>query len=197
MDYKNWYAISVQSNKEQTCAAQMLSRKSILMDTFLEEVTFLTRKEIEYKKDGRRQVKSKKLMPGYVLVKVRPDFIEDETGVRKKVFPPTTFDLITRTTGVQSFVNCDKKNPIPMRPSEVKKMFDLCDEAHLEVKQNIQSDFSIGDILEVVAGPFKGYNIEVMNIWGDKLLGNIDMFGRTVPAEFTKTQVYKNETNRS
>ena len=82
-----------------------------------------------------------------------------------------------------------------MRPKEVKKIFDMCDDAHLEVKQNLQSDYQEGDILECVAGPFKGYNVEVANVQGDKILGHIDMFGRTVPAEFTKFQLYKHETN--
>ena len=68
---------------------------------------------------------------------------------------------------------------------------DRCDEAHLETKLNITEDFSEGDILEVVQGPFKGYDVEVISVSGDKILGQIDMFGRTVPAEFTKIKVYK------
>ena len=56
------------------------------------------------------------------------------------------------------------------------------------------SDFNEGDILEVIQGPFKDYNVEVMTIQGDKILGQIDMFGRTVPAEFTKSQLYKHDT---
>ena len=56
------------------------------------------------------------------------------------------------------------------------------------------SDFYEGDILEVIEGPFKGNEIEVISIQGDKILGQVDMFGRTVPAEFTKFQLYKHDT---
>ena len=70
-------------------------------------------------------------------------------------------------------------------------MFDMCDEAHLEVKQNMMVDYEEGDILDVIGGPFKGQQCEVVSIQGDKILGQIDMFGRIVPAEFTKLQVYK------
>ena len=76
-------------------------------------------------------------------------------------------------------------------------MFEMCDDAHLEVKQNMQSDFYEGDILEVIQGPFKGYDVEVISIQGDKILGQLDMFGRQVPAEFTKFQLYKNDSTRS
>jgi len=197
MDYKNWYAVSVMSNKEKSAVAQLLERRAVLHDTFLEDVQYLQRKEIQVTKAGRKTVRNKLLMPGYVLVKVKPEVVEKEDGTRVSMFPPTTFDLITQTSGVTAFVNCDKQNPLPMRPREVKKMFDLCDDAHLEAKQNIESDFYVGDVLECIAGPFKGYNVEVANIQGDKVLGQIDMFGRSVPAEFTKFQLYKHDTARS
>lgn len=195
MNYNNWYAVSIQTNKEKATAAQLLTRKAVLLDTYLEEVTYLQRKEIDVAKNGKRKVKNKILMPGYLLVKVKPEVVENEDGTKSKVFPTSTFDLITQTAGVKFFVNCDKKNPIPMRVKEIKKMFDMCDDAHLEVKQNLQSDYVEGDILDVVDGPFEGYKVEVVSFQGDKILGQLDMFGRTVPAEFTKSQVYKNDTN--
>ena len=55
------------------------------------------------------------------------------------------------------------------------------------------SDFYEGDILEVVDGPFKGYNCEVLTVQGDKIKVQIDMFGRQVPAEVNKSQVYKHD----
>ena len=36
-------------------------------------------------------------------------------------------------------------------------MFDMCDDAHLEVKQNIEVDYQEGDLLDVISGPFAGY----------------------------------------
>ena len=130
-------------------------------------------------------------MSGYLLVKVRPEVVEDEEGNVSKIFPPDTFDLILGTPGIKFFVNCDKDKPIPFRPKEIKKLFDLCDEAHLEVKQNIQNDYQEGDMLEVVSGPFAGYKCEVVSVSGQKIFGQLDMFGRTIPAEFTMEQVYK------
>ena len=191
MDYRNWYAVSINMNKERPTKSELLARCAVFNDTHLEEVEYLERKEIVIEKSGKRKVKSRLLMSGYILVKVRPQEIEDEAGNKSKIFPPDTFDLILGTPGVKQFVNCNKDKPIPFRPKEVKKLFDLCDEAHLEVKQNIQNDFQEGDILEVVAGPFAGFKCEVVSVMGTKIMGQLDMFGRVIPAEFTFDQVYK------
>lgn len=192
-DYTNWYALSINMNKEKSTKAQLLARKAVMHDTNIEEVEYLERKEIVIEKGGRRKVKNNLLMSGYLLVKVKPEIVEREDGTKLKRFPGDTFKLITETPGIKFFVNCDQDKPIPFRPKEIKKLFDLCDDAHVEVKQNMASDFYEGDILEVIQGPFKGYDIEVISISGDKILGQLDMFGRTVPAEFTKFQLYKHE----
>ena len=74
------------------------------------------------------------------------------------------------------------------RPREIKKLFDLCDDAHLESKQNAVFDYQEGDILDVVSGPFAGYKCEVVSFKRDKILDKLDMLWRTAPAEFTKEQ---------
>ena len=178
-------------NKERSCKEQLLARKALFQDKFLQDVEYLERKEIVIEKSGKRKVKNRLLMSGYLLVQVAPEVVEDDLGNQSKVFPGDTFNLILGTPGIKFFVNCDRDKPIAFRPKEIKKLFDMCDDAHLEVKQNMNSDFNEGDILDVVDGPFTGYKCEVMSVQGDKILGQLDMFGRTVPAEFTKEQVYK------
>ena len=191
MDYNNWYALSINMNKERSCKSELLARRAVFQDTYLEEVEYLERKEIAIEKSGKRKVKNKLLMSGYLLVKVKPLLVEDEEGNKSKIFPPDTFDLILGTPGIKFFVNCEAKKPIPFRPREIKKLFEMCDDAHLEVKQNMQNDFQEGDVLDVIDGPFTGYKCEVINVQGQKILGQIDMFGRLVPAEFSFEQVYK------
>jgi len=191
MDYRNWFALSINMNKERVTHGELLARKLIYKDTNIEDVQYLKRKEMVVEKSGKRKIKNKLLMSGYLLVKVKMEEVEDELGNITKRFPPDTFDLILGTPGIKFFVNCNKDHPIAMRPSEIKKMFDLCDDAHLEVKQNLELQYNVGDILDVIEGPFLGYKCEVISIQGSKILGQLDMFGRIVPAEFTKEQVYK------
>ena len=196
MDYSNWYALSINMNKERSCKEQLLARKAKFLDPNLMDVEYLQRKEIVVDKGGRRKVKNKLLMSGYLLVQVKPEVVENEDGSTSKQFPGDTFDLILGTPGIKFFVNCEKEKPIAFRPREIKKLFDMCDDAHLEVKQNMQSDYNEGDILEIVDGPFKGYDCEVTSIQGDKIKVQIDMFGRQVPAEVNKNQVYKHDNTK-
>jgi len=192
MDYKNWYALSIQMNKERAVTESLRAKKDIMKDTHLLNVEYLQRKELVREKSGKRRVKNKLLMSGYVLVQVKPEEVVHDDGSTTLEFPGDTFNLILSTPGVKFFVNCDKDHPIAFRPGEIKKLFDLCDDAHLEVKTNLLSDFNEGDILDVVDGPFAGYKAEVSSIQGEKILCQIDIFGRVVPAEFTKEQLYKN-----
>ena len=193
MNYNNWYAVSININKERSCKEQLLARKAVAHDSNILDVEYLEKKELVFDKGGRKKVVRKPLMAGYLLVRVKPEFYEDELGNPAKRFPPDTFKLITETPGIREFVNCDRDRPLPMRFSEVKKMFDMCDEAHLDTKTNLQADFYEGDILDVVAGPFSGYKCEVIAIQGDKIKAQLDMFGRCIPAELTKEQVIKND----
>ena len=170
MDYRNWYALSINMNKERSCREQLLARKAVFQDTHLLNVEYLQRKELIIEKSGKRKVKNKLLMSGYLLVQVKPEEVEDVNGVITKQFPGDTFDMILGTPGIKFFVNCEKEKPIAFRPREIKRLFDMCDDAHLEVKQNVQYDYQPGDILDVVSGPFEGQKCEVISLQGDKVL---------------------------
>jgi transcriptional antiterminator NusG len=191
VNYNNWYALSINMNKERSCREQLLARKAVFNDTNLLNVEYLQKKELVIEKSGRRKVKNKLLMSGYLLVQVKPELIEDINGAVSKQFPGDTFDMILGTPGIKFFVNCEKEKPIAFRPREIKKLFDMCDDAHLEVKQNVMYDYQEGDILDVIAGPFAGYKAEVVAVQGDKVKVTLDMFGRVVPAELAKDQLYK------
>ena len=114
MNYSNWYALSINMNKERSCKEQLLARKALFKDTNLLEVEYLQRKEIAFDKGGRKKVKNKLLMSGYLLVQVKPEMDEDEDGKVIKKFPGDTFNLILGTPGIKFFVNCEQKN-IPSR----------------------------------------------------------------------------------
>jgi len=178
-------------NKEKSAKAQLLARRAVMEDKNLLEVEYLQRKEIVIDKGGRKKIANRLLMSGYLLVQVKPEVVAHDDGTTSTRFPGDTFKLITETPGIKFFVNCDQDKPLPFRPREIKKLFEMCEDTNLEEQLNSDVDFSEGDILEVIQGPFKGYDIEVIHINGDKILGQLDMFGRTVPAEFTKFQLYK------
>ena len=170
MDYRNWYVVSVESNKERICKENLLARKIQMVDSFISGVEHLQEKELIVEKSGKRRVRNKTMLPGYLLIQVTKESVEDINGEITKVFPPDTFNLILGTPGIRQFINCKRNKPLPMSAKEAKAMFDRCDEAFVEVKQNIMVDYQPGDMLEVIAGPFRGHSCEVQVVQGDKIL---------------------------
>ena len=191
MDYKNWYCVQVAAGCENKARADLLARKAVLDDRFIQAVEVPESTEMKVEKSGKRKVTKTKVLPGYILVQVLKEKFEDEEGNVRYEFPAFTQETINKTVNVLGFAGINRKKPRMMKPAEVKLVFDRVDDTHLEVKQNVQVDYEIGDILDVIAGPFSGYKCEVVNIQGSKILGQLDMFGRIIPAEFTKEQVYK------
>lgn len=191
MNYKDWYCVMVASGCEKKAQADLLARRAVLKDPFIQAVEVPESTEMKVSKDGKRKVVKTKVLPGYILVQVLRERIEDELGNTKQVFPAFTQTTIKDTANVLGFAGANKNKPRMMKPAEVELLFNRVDDTHLEVKQNVTIDYKEGDILEVVSGPFTGYKCEVVNVQGTKILGQLDMFGRQVPAEFTKEQVYK------
>lgn len=194
MNYKDWYCVHVASGCENKARADLLARRSVLDDRAILDVAVPERTELTFDKKGKRKAVKNKVLPGYILVQVAKRTVEEEDGTFSKVFPPETRDTIMATFNVIGFAGADRKVPRMMRPKEIKHIFDLVDDTHLEVKQNIQVDYNVGDLLDVVAGPFVGNKTEVTGIQGDKILGKLELFGRSIAAEFTVNQLYK-ETN--
>ena len=194
MNYKDWYCVQVASGCEKKAKADLLARRSVVDDRAILDVEVPERTELTFDKNGKRKAVKNKVLPGYILVQVKKRTIEQEDGTEARVFPPETRDTIMSTFNVLGFAGADRKVPRMMRPSEVKHIFEMVDDTHLEVKQNIQVDYNVGDILDVVHGPFAGNKVEVLNVQGAKVLGQLEMFGRTISAEFTTSQLYK-ETN--
>ena len=191
MNYRDWYCVQVAAGCEKKSRADLLARKEVLGDRNILNVEAPETTELVVDKSGKRKTVKKKLLPGYIIVQVTKELVENPDGSTTKVFPPTSQETIRYTANVIGFAGSNKNKPRMMKPAEVENIFNLVDETHLEVKSNVLTEYQIGDILDVVSGPFTGYKMEVANLQGDKILGQLDMFGRVVPAEFTKDQVYK------
>ena len=191
MNFRDWYCVQVAAGCENKSRADLMARKEVLSDRHILNVESPETTELVVDKAGRRKTVKKKLLPGYILVQVNKEILEQEDGSTKKVFPAVSQETIRYTANVIGFAGSNKNKPRMMKPHEVENIFNLVDDTHLEVKSNVLTEYQEGDILDVVTGPFVGYKMEVITIQGDKILGHLDMFGRIVPAEFTKDQVYK------
>jgi len=193
MNYRNWYCVQVASGCENKSRADLLARKEVLEDRNILNVESPEITELVVDKSGKRKTVKRKILPGYILVQVSKESVENEDGSTTLIFPPVSQETIRYTSNVLGFAGSNKNKPYMMKPKEVKNIFDRVDDSHLEVKRNVQTDYEIGEILDVVAGPFAGYKAEVVSIQGDKIRAQLDMFGRIIPAELTLNQVYKSD----
>lgn len=191
MNYRDWYCVQVASGCENKSRADLMARKEVLEDRNILNVESPEVTELIVDKGGKRKTVKRKILPGYILVQVSKETIENEDGTTTKVFPPVSQETIRYTANVIGFAGPNKNRAYMMKPSEVKNIFDRVDDAHLEVKRNVEIEYEEGEILDVVSGPFTGYKAEVVSVQGDKIKCQLDMFGRIIPAELTKDQVYK------
>ncbi|MBM7561782.1 transcriptional antiterminator NusG [Fusibacter tunisiensis] len=140
------------------------------MEDVILEVVVPTEIVVEIKA-GKRKDKSKKIFPGYALVKM---IMTDESWY-----------VVRNTRGVTGFVGPGSK-PIPLTDEEVLNM-------GLE-KRTIEVDFEVGDSITVISGPFETFvgTIEEIHMERQSIKAILSMFGRETPVELEFDQVEKN-----
>ena len=139
------------------------------MQDLILEVAIPTEDRVEIK-NGQRKVKTRKLYPGYVVIKM---IVNNETWY-----------LVRNTEGVTGFVG-HGSDPIPLTKEEVVRM-------GVE-KMRIDLDVEIGDTIRIIGGPFEGQMGIVEDISPDKQIvrAKVSMFGRDTPVELEFSQVGK------
>lgn len=169
-----WYAIHTYSGYEEKVAESVRQRiNGVDMADKIFDVIVPKEKQIQIK-NGKRKVVSAKIFQGYVLVKMK---LTDETWY-----------IIRNTPGVTGFVGADT-TPTPVSDKEIAKI-----KKRMGVEEpKHQIDFSEGEVVSIVDGPFKGFDGAISEI--DAIKGKIkvmvSMFGRDTPVELDALQVKK------
>ena len=158
-----WYVIHTYSgheNKVKTNIEKLVENRG--MQDLILEVVVPTEEEVDYS-EGRRRLKTKKMFPGYVIVKM--------------VITNESWYLVRNTQGVTGFVG-NASNPMPLSTEEVRRM-------GIE-KIYIDLDLKEGDTVKVINGPFESFmgTVEEVNMEKQTLRAKISMFGRETPVEF-------------
>lgn len=166
-----WYVIHTYSgyeNKVKQSIESMVEYRN--MHNLILEVAIPEETAIEITAKGEKKFKTKKLFPGYVVIKM---IVNNESWY-----------LVRNTEGVTGFVG-HGSNPIPLSKEEIARM-------GVE-KVRIDLDIAIGDTIRIVSGPFEGQMgiVEAINPDKQVLIAKISMFGRDTPAELEFTQVNK------
>ena len=165
-----WYVVHTYSGYENKVKANLektvenRNLESLLLDIQV------PMEEVVEEKDGKQKVSLTKKFPGYVLVRM---FMTDESWY-----------VVRNTRGVTGFVGPGSK-PVPLTDEEVESMG--ISESAIEI------DLEVGESVEVISGPLKGFVaiIQEINLEKHKMKALIDMFGRETLAELDFNQVEK------
>ena len=149
--------------------------KFFLQEDQIYDVLIPTEDEIEVK-DGKRRTVEKRVFPGYVMVRMRWAWDEEE---QRNKLDDVAWYTVRNTPGVVNFVGADPEARIqatPLRPEEVKRIMDRMDSEDKVVRV----DYKIGERVRIVGGPFNDFPGTVASIDAgrEKVRVMVDFFGR-------------------
>ena len=171
-----WYVINTYSGHENKVKANLEHRvKSMNQEMTVRRVVVPTESVVETK-DGQKVQTERRLWPGYVLVNM--DLTDD------------AWILVKNTPGVTGFVGSQNK-PVPLSQPEVDRI--LKTGAALSDRQRAQVEFSLGESVTVMDGPFATLPATISEIDAvhQKLHVLVSIFGRETPVELSFSQVSK------
>lgn len=171
---RQWYAIHTYSGYEEKVADSIRQRiNAVDMANEIFDVMVPKEKQIEIK-NGKRKVVEKKIFQGYVLVEMK--------------LTDATWYIVRNTPGVTGFVGSGT-TPTPVSDAEISKI-----KKRMGVEEpKHQIDLSVGEVVNITDGPFKGFDgavSEIDNTKG-KIRVMVSMFGRDTPVELDALQVNK------
>jgi len=126
-------------------------------------------------KNGKRKVVEEKIYPGYVLVEM---IVSDDSWY-----------VVRNTPRVTGFIGAGTV-PIPVSLEEIK---DLQKRMVGAGESKYKIEFSVGDPVKIVDGPFKDFDGKVSEVDEDrgKVKVMISMFGRETAVELDSLQIKK------
>jgi transcription termination/antitermination protein NusG len=188
----DWYVVHSYAGYENKVKTNLESRISSLdMEDYIYQVEVPTEDVVEIK-NGKRQQVSRKVFPGYILV--RMDLTDDSWGA------------VRNTPGVTGFVGATSK-PSPLTMDEVIKILAPATQKAAAVGKGSAAgtgetgtsgpvevvDFEIGESVTVMDGPFATLPATINEIdpLHAKLKVLVSIFGRETPVELSFGQVSK------
>jgi transcription termination/antitermination protein NusG len=174
-----WYVVHTYAGYENKVKSNLESRiSSMNQEERIFEVVIPVEDVIEFK-GGKKVVVSKKMFPGYLLV--RAD-IDDQS-----------WSTIRNTPGVTGFVGPGTK-PTPLSRREVETFLQVERPGAAEVKKSRpRLEYEISESVRVKEGPFADFTGTIAEINEDqlKLKVLVNIFGRETPVELEFAQVAK------
>ena len=173
---KNWYIVQSHSSFENK-VAQLIKEeaKKVNVSDKIEEIVVPTHDVTEVKR-GKRIQRKKKFFPGYVLIKSEMD--------------NDLYHMIKGIKKVSGFLGT-KGIPVPVSDEEIEKILGQIKDGVAQPKSTVE--YSVGEKVQVIDGPFASFTGLVEDIDEDKsrLKVSVSIFGRPTPVDLEYNQVEK------
>ena len=173
----SWYVLRAVSGKESKVKEYIdLEIKNGRLDKNVSQVLIPTEKVVQIR-NGKRIVKEKNYLPGYVLVEAR---LVGEIAHE-----------LRSTPNVLGFLG-GMDNPTPLRESEVNRILGKVDEMQEEAVE-VVIPYTVGEAVKVTEGPFSGFSgvIEKVDSEKKKVTVTVKVFGRSTGLDLGFMQVEK------
>jgi len=173
---KNWYIVQSHSNFENK-VAKIIKEESekLKFSEKIEEIIVPTHDVTEVRR-GKRVQRKKKYFPGYVLIKSEMD--------------NDLYHMIKNIKKVTGFLG-SKGIPVPVSDKEIEKILGQIKDGVAQPKSAI--DYSVGEKVLVIDGPFASFNGLIEDVDEEKLRLKVSVliFGRPTPVDLEYNQVEK------
>ena len=174
-DFK-WYIVHVLSGFENRVLKTLKERiVNHNMTEYFAEI-LVPEESVVANVNGKKRTMKKKFFPGYVLVKM--------------IMNEKTWHLVKDTDKITGFIGGTKDKPMPISDEEAASMTASLAEGFKRTRS--VANFSEGDSVKVIEGPFASFVGVVENISDKgKVKVQVSIFGRPTPVELEFSQVEK------
>lgn len=174
-DFK-WYIVHVLSGFENRVLKTLKERiVNHSMTEYFAEI-MVPEESVVANVNGKKRTMKKKFFPGYVLIKM--------------IMTEKTWHLVKDTDKITGFIGGTKDKPMPISDEEAASMTASLAEGFKRTRS--VANFSEGDSVKVIEGPFASFVGVVENISDKgKVKVQVSIFGRPTPVELEFSQVEK------
>ena len=173
-----WYVLRAVSGKEAKVKEYLeaLMKHNDVLASHVGQVLLPTEKYAQLR-NGKRVVKEKLFLPGYVLVEAN---LQGEVAHTLRFMP-----------NVLGFLG-GLDNPTPVRQADINRILGTAEEAVIRTEE-LAVPYSVDEAVKVTDGPFSGFSgvIEEVNAEKHSLKVAVKIFGRKTPLELSFNQVEK------
>ncbi len=173
-----WYVLRAVSGKEAKVKEYIDAAKkhNDVLDSHVGEVLLPTEKYAMLR-NGKRVIKEKLFLPGYVLVQAT---LQGEVAHMLRFIP----NVLGFLGGMDS--------PQEVRQADINRILGTAEESTIESAE-LNIPYQVDETVKVTDGPFSGFSgiIEEVNAEKHKLKVMVKIFGRKTPLELSFTQVEK------